>query len=177
MSTLTRLPSEIITLRDGARLTIRPIQPDDAPRLQAFHARLSPESIYLRFLSPHPVLSASEAEQFTNVDYQSRLAFVATRLEGQEESIVGVARYDVLGPSRPGAAEAAIVVEDDYQGRGVGTRLADCLVAYARDHGIRTIVAEVEAENERMLNFIRRSGLPATKKLENGVLEIQVKIA
>jgi len=176
MATLPVIPSANITLRDGARLTIRPIQPDDSLRLQAFHTRLSPESIYLRYLSPHPVLSAAEAERFTHVDYQNRLAFVATRLEGQEEIIVGVARYDRLGPSRPGAAEFAIVVEDDYQGRGVGTCLAECLTAYARAHGLDLFVAEVEAENERMLNFIRHTGLPLTKKLENGILEIQVKI-
>jgi RimJ/RimL family protein N-acetyltransferase len=169
--------SESVTLRDGSRLTIRPIRPDDAPRLQAFHLRLSPTSIHLRFLSSHPLLSATEAERLANVDYQTRMAFVATRPAGRDESIVGVARYDVPSPTRPDEAEPAIVIEDAYQGRGLGAVLADRLLDYARRQGIGAFVAEINAENEHILDFIRRSGLPAQKKLEGGILQIQVKIA
>ena len=72
MLTQILLPSEAIVLRDGSRLTIRPIRPDDAPRLQALHARLSPESIYFRFLGWRPALSEQEAERFANLDYDTR---------------------------------------------------------------------------------------------------------
>lgn len=83
-----KLPAaEAITLRDGTALTIRPIWPEDAPRLQALHARLSPETIYLRFMGMPPVLFLHEAEQLAQVNYQTRMAFVATREQGNQEII------------------------------------------------------------------------------------------
>lgn len=167
---------EAVNLHDGMPLTIRPIQPDDSPRLQALHSRLSPESIYLRFLGMHPILTQREAERLANVDYQTRMAFVATLEEAGEEIIVAVARYDVIRPDRPEVAEAAIVVEDRYQGQGLGSILLDRLLAYARAHGVRTFVAEISAENERMMRFVQRSGLPVEKKLEDRVWEVQLNI-
>jgi GNAT superfamily N-acetyltransferase len=87
-----------------------------------------------------------------------------------------VARYATLD-ARPDEAEAAIVVEDAYQGRGLGTLLVERLLSYARMHGIRYFVAEINSENDRVLRFIRRSGLPAEKKLEAGVWLIRVRLA
>lgn len=171
-----RVAHEIVTLRDGTELSLRPIRPDDAPRLQALHARLSPETIYLRFLSAHPTLSQTEAERLANVDQENRMALVATRSKNGEDLIVGVARYATLD-ARPDEAEAAIVVEDAYQGRGLGTLLVERLLSYARMHGIRYFVAEINSENDRILRFIRRSGLPAEKKLEAGVWLIRVRLA
>src|SRR5574341_2377408 len=97
--------TETVTLPGGAAVTLRPIRPDDVPRLQVFHTRLSPETIYLRFLGMHPTLSDKEAEKLANVDYQTRMALVATRTEQEEESLIGVARYAVTGPERPGRSE------------------------------------------------------------------------
>ena len=167
---------ETITLRDDATVMIRPIRPDDAPRLQALHAQLSPETIYLRFLGMHLTLSSAEAEKLADVDYQTRMAFVATRGPKGEEAVIGVARYARLGPEQPGEAEAAIVVEDRYQERGLGSILIDRLLAYARAHGVSTFVAEINAENDRILRFVRRSGLPAEKRWQDGVCEIHVRI-
>jgi RimJ/RimL family protein N-acetyltransferase len=167
---------ETITLRDDATVILRPIRPDDAMRLQSLHSRLSPETIYLRFLGMHLTLSNAEAEQLADVDYQTRMAFVATRGQKGEEVVIGVARYALLGPERPGEAEAAIVIEDRYQDRGLGSILIDRLLAYARAHGVGVFVAEINAENERILHFVRRSGLPAEKRWQDGVWEIHVRI-
>jgi GNAT superfamily N-acetyltransferase len=163
-------------LDDGTVLNIRPITPDDVLRLQAFHTRLSPETIHGRYLGPHPVLTTAEAEHFAHVDHQHRMAFVATVFTGDAEAIVGVARYDCLGAGLEAQAEAAIVVEDRYQGRGVGTILLHQLTGYARAHGVRTLVAEVSGANDRFMDFIRRSGLPTTRNFEGGVWEIRVTL-
>ena len=176
MLTQILLPSEAIVLRDGSRLTIRPIRPDDAPRLQALHARLSPDSIYFRFLGWHPALSEQEAERFANLDYDTRMAFVAVNEENGEENIVAVARYAACLPDHPDEADAAIVVEDRFQNLGLGTLLLDRLLAYARAHGIAAFLADINPENERMLHFIRRSGFPASSKLAEGALEIRIGI-
>jgi len=167
---------ERITLRDQSQLMIRPIRPDDAPRLQALHSRLRLETIYLRFLSLHPVLQAEEAKRFANLDYRTRMAFVATELVGQAEWIVGVARYAVDGPLHPNEAEYAIVIEDRYQGRGLGTLLMDRLVNYACANGIEFFVGEVSIENEGMLHLLHRLDLPLEQHLEAGVWEVRIQL-
>jgi len=166
---------ETLALPDGTSLTLRAIQPDDASRLQALHARLSHETIYLRFLSMQLNLSDAEAHRLAMVNYQTTMALVAVNEDHGAEVIRGVARY-AASERAPTEAEAAIVIEDAYQGQGLGTILLDRLLAYARSHGIRTFVAEINAENERMMHFVRRSGLPVVKRMAEGVWEIRVKL-
>lgn len=170
------LQAETAQLRDGTRVTTRAIRPDDAPRLQAFHARLSPESIYLRWLSAHPLLTDDEAAALSQVDYQERMAFVATRPASVEE-IIGVARYALAPAEGPGAAEAAVVVADALQQQGLGTLLLRRLLAYARTQAITTWVAEINAQNARMLRFIQRGGLPTTKRLESGSWQVRIDLS
>lgn len=173
--------AEVASLRDGTRVTTRAIRPDDAPRLQAFHAQLSPQSVYLRWLSAHPVLTDEEAADLSQVDYHSRMAFVATRPEAaagaSTEAIIGVARYAAAPGEGPGAAEAAVVVADAFQQLGLGTLLLGRLLAYARRQAITTWVAEINAENARMLRFIQRGGLPATRRLESGSWQVRIDIS
>jgi|SRR5579859_125839 len=167
---------ETVELRDGARVLLRAIRPDDAPRLQAFHARLSPESIYLRWLSAHATLTDEEAEALSRVDYRERMAFVAVWPPAGPETIIGVARYALIPGEGPGVAEAAVVVADEFQQRGLGTRLLLRLIAYARAHGITTWVSEISAANARMLRFIQRGGLPTTKRLEGGSWQVRIDL-
>ena len=79
-----------VVLTDGATAHVRPIRPDDAERLVAFHARQSPQSIYYRYFSPRPRLSDKDVERLTTVDFVDRMALIALR--GDE--MIGVARYD-----------------------------------------------------------------------------------
>jgi hypothetical protein len=81
-----------VTLRDGGMIHLRPIRPDDVKRLQAFHGRLSRDSIFFRFFSPLPVLTDERAAYFTTVDYDHRLAIVAVEGTGENEQIVTTAR-------------------------------------------------------------------------------------
>ena len=175
---ITTLPAlETVVLRDGLQVTIRPIRPDDAPRLQALHARLSADTIYRRFLGPHPALTAPEAAKLANVDYHTSMAFVATLPAEGDEAIIGVARYAALGPQKPREAEAAVVIQDDYQSRGLGRLLLERLLAQARAHGFRAFVAEVSTQNDQILDVIRRANLPLETSLNSGVWEIRVTIS
>lgn len=166
-----------LPLKDGTEVWLRPIRPDDAARLQAFHTRLSPDSIYLRWLAAHPVLSAAEAAQLSELDYQTRMAYVATTGAGEAEQIVGVARYGLVQADNPAEAEAAVVVEDAYQSRGLGWALLGRLMQYARAMGVTTWVAEINAGNARMLRFIERGGLPVTRRLEGGAWQLRMDIS
>lgn len=171
------LDPQAATLRDGTLVNIRPIRPDDAPRLQALAVRLSPESIYLRFLTHRTTLSDEEARRLASVDYHSHMAFVATPGQADDADIIAVARYAGLGPAEPGVAEAGVIVEDRYQGRGLATLLLARLVAYARAHGIRSFVATFHPSNAIIMQLIRKSGLVIeNKQFEMGLWCMQMSL-
>jgi acetyltransferase len=170
--------TEEIIIKNTTSVTIRPIQSSDAPLLQAGFERLSPETVYLRFLKSFRNLSDEQARYFANVDYYHRMALVGTIKEGGGESIIAVARYDLLGDDQPGAAECAIVVRDDYQNCGLGTAIMIRLTRYARQHGVTAFVATIHISNSGIINFVRKSGLTFQRKLiEPGIWEFRVNLA
>jgi acetyltransferase len=170
------LDPESFTLKDGTEVVIRPIRPDDADDLQATFQRLSMESIYLRFLSFKKELPDEEARYLATVDYTSRMAFVAiTKVDGKE-IVVGVSRYAMLDPRRPEIAESAVVVEDEYQGRGLGKLLLRRLVNYARAKGIYKLRGNMQVGNNRMLDLVKNSGLPHETHFVDGIWEVDIDI-
>lgn len=124
--------------------TIRPIRPDDAPRLEAGLKRLSPETQRRRFLAAKPRLSKSELNYLTEIDGHDHLALVATDHDGD---IVAVARAIRLKDA-PDTAEFAIVVADPLQGHGLGTELVWELAEQAREHGIAKFAGTMLPDNE-----------------------------
>jgi RimJ/RimL family protein N-acetyltransferase len=165
-------------LRRGGSVHLRPIRPDDAPRLQAFHGRLSRDSIFMRFFSPLPVLTDERAAFFVTLDYDRRLAIVATEPDGDDEQIIGVARYDRIDDewAPDERAELALIVEDRVQHRGIGRVLFRALVDAARTRGIKTMIAEVLAENRRMLNLLRGSGLPTRSRRAGSAIRVELNL-
>ena len=170
------LNSESIALADGTRIIIRPIRSGDADDLQAAFQRLSMESIYLRFLSFKKELSDEEAHQLTTLDYTTRMAFVATCMENDKEIVMGVARYALLDTGHPGLAEAAVVVADEFQGRGIGKMLLRRLVTYARARGIHFLRGNLQIGNDRMLTLVQRSGLPHQQRYVDGIWEVTIDL-
>jgi GNAT superfamily N-acetyltransferase len=155
----------------GLRYRVRPIRPDDAGRLVAFHHHLSAHSVYLRFFSFHPELSDDEVARFTKVDYEDRLALVA--LDG--DRLIGVGRFDRR--SGEDEAEVAFVVADDYQHHGIGTLLLDELARAARQRGIEAFRADTLAENRSMLDVFHHSGFSVTSNVEYGTVSLRFPIA
>ena len=139
--------------------------------LRDFHQRLSPDTVYFRFFSAHPELTDDEVERFSNVDYVQRMALVA-ELDGR---MIGVARYD----REPGTdeAEAAFVVADEHQGRGLGSLLLEHLAATARAAGINRLTATVLPTNQRMLGVFRDAGFVRKSQFEDGVVSVALDIA
>jgi acetyltransferase len=168
---------EVVILKDGSQVTLRPIRPDDAPRLQEAFSRLTPQTIYMRFLQAAKGLTDQQARELAEVDYQTRMAIVGYVQEAGHERLVVVARYGMLDRDEEGLAEAAIVVRDDYQMRGLGKIAMQRLVQYASEHGVRGLVATVHANNAPVLAFIRNTGLPFKKRiLEPGIWEIIIPL-
>ncbi len=163
-----------LVLRDGAIVHVRPIRPSDTELLRTFHAGLSADSIIFRFFHFVPVLSEKDAEHFTHVDYRNRMALLATTLVEGEERIIGVVRYDRIGPDR---AEVAFVVADQWQGHGIATLLLHRLAAYARELGFTTFVAVTMSGNVRMLEVLHHAGFPCTTHYVDGDVEARLDIS
>jgi acetyltransferase len=171
-------PAEYVreeTLRDGSKVTIRPIRPEDGPELQRGFQQLSPESKYLRFLEVRKELSEAQALEFATVDYDKRMALVAEAEYEGEQRVVGVARYSKPEQDTRDLVETAIVVGDEFQGRGLGTLLMKNLALYAMDHGVKGFLATVHTSNMKIMNFIKKSGLDSHKSLlEPGTWEVSL---
>jgi len=168
---------ETVQLRDGMQVLVRPIRPDDAPRLQATFQRLSPQSIYLRFLEAYKELPEKLARRFAELDYHTQMALVAEIQEAGQPSLIGVARYGLVGEQEPLAAESAIVVIDDFQRGGLGTLLMDRLARYARAQGVKYFLATIHHTNAQIIKFIEHSGLATSRQMiEPGVWEVRVRL-
>ncbi|GAA2798583.1 bifunctional acetate--CoA ligase family protein/GNAT family N-acetyltransferase [Crossiella cryophila] len=176
-----------VVLSDGGTVHLRPITPDDAERLRAFHGRLSERTRYLRYFGPYPRIPDRDLKRFTTVDHQHRVALVA--LLGDE--ILAVGRFDRLSGTGKAAlikspvtaqspdgevAEVAFVVEDPHQGRGLGSILLEHLTAAGREVGVRRFVAEVLAENRQMVRVFREAGYAVSRAFDEGVLHLEFAI-
>ncbi len=140
---------------DGNVITIRPIRAEDLALEQEFVNGLSTHTGYQRLMSARRP-SLEELVRFTDIDRERELALIATTpVEGRERQI-GVARY--VKESSSGDAEFAIVLSDEWQGRGLGTKLLMSLVAAARSNGVRRLVGTTLSMNRGMLALGRKLG-------------------
>jgi acetyltransferase len=139
---------------DGDRVLIRPIKPEDEHLYGDFLAKLSPDDVRFRFLAPVKEFSHKFIARFTQIDYARAMAFVA--LDEAENELLGVARLAADPDYIRG--EYAVIVRSDLTGSGIGWALMSHLVAYAEKEGLRELVGEVLANNERMLKMCRELG-------------------
>jgi GNAT superfamily N-acetyltransferase len=133
-------------LRNGTPVLIRPIRADDKRLLEDGLRHLSQTSIQRRFLSPKPRFSSSELRYLTEVDGWDHVALMAESPTQPARRLIAVARY-VRDPEHPETAEAAIVVRDDFQRRGLGSLLAEELAQRARMRGVRRFTATMASDN------------------------------
>jgi RimJ/RimL family protein N-acetyltransferase len=144
-------------LADGTRLLLRPIRPADKAELARGMQRLSVESRRRRFFTAKGSLNAASLAYLTEVDYTDHFAWVAVAAGEQGRPIVGVVRY-IRAPGDIEQAEVALTVQDEYQGRGLGSLLLDALAVAAHANGVERFVAHVLRENEPMCKMLRRAG-------------------
>jgi RimJ/RimL family protein N-acetyltransferase len=157
-----------VALRDGVWLRIRPIRPDDELRLAELYERLSRHTAYQRFFTIMKRLPRDWVHFFANVDYRRRLALVAERNTVAAVELVGVGRYE---PSEEeGTAELAFVVQDSWQGRGLGTILLGDILRAGVTRGIRRFRAYVLADNRRMLSLLSHHTEILEGTIEDGVV-------
>ena len=160
-------------MRDGTCVPVREIRAEDAAALQRLVGRSSERSIELRFFGPMKELSEEKARRFAEVDGVDRFALVALDPEDEDE-IVAVVRYE--REAGTDGAEYAALVEDRFQGRGLGIGLTRRLIEAARERGIERLHALVLRENRRMLGLLRSLEFPERRRWENGLEHIEIDL-
>ncbi|OJV25846.1 MAG: GNAT family N-acetyltransferase [Actinobacteria bacterium 69-20] len=198
----TRWEADVLTL-DGSVMRVRPVcadDPADGDAIRAMHRRMSSRSRYLRYFSAVGELSDAQLKLFTDVDYRSRVCLVA--VDGDD--IVAAGTYHagtgdpgsaaLLAPApldRPAAsqprpdlaapsarsAEVAFAVQDDQQGRGLGSILLEHLAAAAQECGIGRFTAEVLSENQAMLRVFLDAGYAVQREYASGVVDLAFDIS
>jgi acetyl coenzyme A synthetase (ADP forming)-like protein len=170
MSITPAVAAADVVLRDGSTMRLRPPRSQDGPALLRFFEALSDRSLYLRFHG-HPDIGEQLVTAVLEPDWAERGALVGMH----EDAIVALAQYVRLRDRR--SAEAAFAVADEFQGRGVGSRLLEELAAAASAAGIEDFVAEVMPGNTPMLRVFADAGFAQTRTLEAGVVEVRLALA
>lgn len=153
----------------GEPFTLRPIRPEDEPKMVRFHEKLSEESVYLRYFRAFKLDHRVEHERLTRicyVDYDRDIVLVVewTDPETGQQEIVAVGRLTRL--PNPTEAEFAMLVRDDFQGRGIGTQLLQNLLSFGKDEGIERVVAWMLPANRGMIEISEKLGFKMTREEE-----------
>jgi len=165
--------SAIEQTRDGRKIEIRALRPEDRDAMHAAVGRTSSQSLYRRFFGAKRHFSEKEVAFFLNVDFKSHVALVASAEEGGQAVIAAGGRYIV---QNPGTAEVAFVVTDQYQGQGIGAALLRHLAVLGRGAGLKEFTAEVLPENLPMLKVFEKSGLKSSTKRKPGVVHVTLQL-
>ena len=161
-----------VLLADGGVAHLRPSGPADAEAIRAMHGRLSQKTLYMRYFKAVNEISDRQIEVFTDVDHDSRVGLVA--MLGGQMIAAGTYHRDPTGNAD--AAEAAFLVEDSQQGRGLGSILLEHLAAAARERGIRRFTAEVLGQNTKMLGVFMDAGYTVHREYDSGVIDLTFDI-
>ena len=168
-STASTADAVDVILRDGSTLRLHSPGQADRQALVHFFEALSERSLYLRFHG-RPTVDERLVDPVLDPDWVDRGALAGSVIEAGKDRIVALANYVRLRD--PLSAEVAFAVADDYQGRGIGTRLLEQLAARAAGEGIERFVAEVMADNAAMISVFESAGFEVTRLLSGGEVEL-----
>lgn len=163
-------------LRDGTRVHIRPIRPEDDHILVDAFDHLSPQSVYQRFFAALPELSQDMAFRLSHVNYTDRMALVAETAETDFPQLMGVARYEPISPAsgHTDVVELGLVVLDEWHGRGLGRILLREILRVARRNGIYRYTADIIADNRKILRLLSTEARILSTRTAGGVTTLQL---
>jgi GNAT superfamily N-acetyltransferase len=165
--------SAVARMRSGREVRIRGLKPHDQAELIAAVGRSSAQSLYRRFFGVKRDFSEKEIAYFLNVDFVDHVALVAVVEEEGRNALVAGGRYIVV---RPGTAEVAFAVVDDYQGQGIGAALLYHLATLARAAALKELIAEVLPDNLPMLKVFKKSGLSLNTRRDGQTVHITLQL-
>jgi acetyltransferase len=152
------------TLKNGVKVTLRPIKPEDEKRFNALFKSLSAQSVRFRFFETIKEMSHDTLSRYCNLDYDREIAVVA---QLDDSSLIGVVRLILDGERKNG--EFAIMVSDSWHGLGLGSKLMDYLIDIGTDLKLETIYSDVSPENEKMLSLCGKKGFTSKSADEYSV--------
>jgi len=167
-------PSDLVrtlTLRDGRRLELRPVRPEDAALEQEFVRKLSSESRYFRFHHGLAELSTAMLVRFTQIDYDCEMAFIALH-ETADGKLEEVATSRYVQEADGETCEFALVVSDTWQGHGLGSAMMRAIIEHARSRGLLRMRGDVLFENHRMLRLMQHMGFSVAAHEEDATLRV-----
>lgn len=166
-------PAELekrVTLRDGTEVLLRPIKPTDERMEQELFYSPSDRSIYRRSFSSIGAMPHERVQYYTTIDYEDQIAIVAILEDGSEEQMIGVGRYAKDKDSD--MAELALLVHDDWQGKGLGTLLHEYLAQIAQSRNIGGFRGEILDQNKKALHVFTKLGGKAKTSFDQGVYTV-----
>ena len=160
-------------LSDGTEVMLRPIRPEDEPLEYELLTTVSEQSIRGRFLGNLTTITHEMLTHFTNIDYDREMALVAELTTGKRKRIIGVARLTI--EADPTCGEFAVLIHDEFQGRGLGRKLTDMMIGIAQEKGLREISGYVDSNNLRMLNVVAGLGFAPVEDVD-GVTTVRLSL-
>lgn len=160
-------------LSDGTDVLLRPIRPEDEPMEAELLATVSPETLRGRFFENSVNITHEMLVRFTNIDYDREMAIVAEYTKGKKKRIIGVGR--LMGEADRGRGEFAVLVHDEFQGRGLGFKLTDVIIGIAQEKGLREVTGYIDANNRRMLQVVEELGFEPVGT-EGGVCTVRLDL-
>lgn len=163
-----------LTLKDGSDVLVRPVSSSDEALLKDLFGKLSSESQYLRFLRPLRALPEDMLFRLTHIDYDRNFALAAVIPEDGRESVIAVVRYGYDPDEK--VTDFAIVVRDDWQGRGLGEILLRQIFAIGREHGITRFVSVMDSTNRIIKQMLRKLDCQVTYSYKQGGTQVEVRL-
>jgi acyl-CoA hydrolase/GNAT superfamily N-acetyltransferase len=170
-------PAELRTamlLDDGTRISFRPVNATDEPRMKDLFYALTQETLYYRFMSRIKSVPKKQIQDFTYIDHRTEVALVGTLPEVHGDEIIAIGRYYL--DRKTNRAEVAFIVHDKWQNRGVGSFLYKHLSNIARGNGIAGFTAEVLGDNRRMQAVFNNSGHKVRSRMSEGVYHFDIDL-
>jgi acetyltransferase len=162
-----------IELKDGLRVFVRPIRPEDEPLIHELLQHVTPLDLRLRFFAPMKEFSHQFIARLTQLDYARAMAFVG--FDEATNQMVGVVR--IHSDSIYETGEYAILLRSDVKGRGLGWELMRLIIEYAKSEGLKTISGDVLKENTIMLEMCRHLGFEVkADPVEHGICNVKLKL-
>jgi acetyltransferase len=163
-----------LRLKNGTGVFLRPVMPADSQLIVDMFNKMSPQSIYFRFLRNLSALPENMICKFTHVDYNSESALVAIIQEDGKDAIVAVGRYGY--DSDEDITDLAVAVRDDWQHLGLGKSLLQKVVDIAKEHGISRFTCMMDSRNHKIKNILLALGYNVKYFPENGVSRVEIAV-
>ncbi|MEM3807854.1 MAG: bifunctional acetate--CoA ligase family protein/GNAT family N-acetyltransferase [Nitrososphaerota archaeon] len=173
---ITPYPTKYVTLwrlKDGREVLLRPIRPEDEPLEYELIKGLSEETSRFRFFQVIREVTHEMLVRFCNIDYDREMAIIAEYNKDGKKRNVGVGRL-IIEPDRK-RGEFAVLVADDFQGKGLGTKLTDMLIEIALEKGLHSIYGIVLPENTKMIGLCKKLGFDIKYRTDEVYVELKLK--